>query len=160
MEYRIDTIEEKKLVGKRMLMSLNEHKTPVLWRSFMMERMGIKNAIGTDLYSMQIYPPLYFEPFNPDTVFEKWATVEVKDLDSVPEGMEGFILPRGLYVVFLYKGSPSEGAKAFEYIFGTWMPKSEYLLDDRPHFEILRDKYKNNDPSSEEEIWIPIKMKH
>jgi AraC family transcriptional regulator len=35
----------------------------------------------------------------------------------------------------------------------------EYELDDRPHFEILGDKYKNNDPNSEEEIWIPIKLK-
>jgi hypothetical protein len=28
-----------------------------------------------------------------------------------------------------------------------------------PHFEVLGDKYKNNDPSSEEEVWIPIKPK-
>jgi hypothetical protein len=24
--------------------------------------------------------------------------------------------------------------------------------------EILREKYKNNDPTSEEEIWIPIQL--
>jgi AraC family transcriptional regulator len=35
-----------------------------------------------------------------------------------------------------------------------------YFLDDRPHFEILGDKYKNGDPDSEEEIWIPIKQKN
>jgi AraC family transcriptional regulator len=29
-------------------------------------------------------------------------------------------------------------------------------LDDRPHFEVLGEKYKNNDPTSEKEIWIPI----
>jgi len=32
-------------------------------------------------------------------------------------------------------------------------------LDDRPHFEVLGDKYKNADPDSEEEIWIPIRTK-
>ncbi|MDP5096829.1 MAG: GyrI-like domain-containing protein [Flavobacterium sp.] len=39
------------------------------------------------------------------------------------------------------------------------MPNSEYQLDNRPHFEILGAKYKNNAPDSEEEIWIPIKRK-
>jgi AraC family transcriptional regulator len=35
------------------------------------------------------------------------------------------------------------------------LPGSEYFLDNRPHFEVLGDKYKNNDPTSEEEIWKP-----
>jgi AraC family transcriptional regulator len=37
------------------------------------------------------------------------------------------------------------------------LPKSEYELDYRPHFEILGEKYKNNDQLSEEDIFIPIK---
>jgi AraC family transcriptional regulator len=31
-----------------------------------------------------------------------------------------------------------------------------FEVDDRPHFEILGIRYRNNDPNSEEEIWIPI----
>jgi AraC family transcriptional regulator len=42
------------------------------------------------------------------------------------------------------------------YIFNTWLPQSNYQLAPRPHFEILGEKYKNNHPDSEEEIWIPI----
>jgi len=38
------------------------------------------------------------------------------------------------------------------------VPSSDYELDNRPQFEILGQKYKNNDPSSEEEIWIPVKQ--
>ena len=34
-----------------------------------------------------------------------------------------------------------------------------YILDNRPHFEVLGGKYKNNDSNSEEEIWIPVKQK-
>ena len=47
----------------------------------------------------------------------------------------------------------------FQYIFSEWIPQSDYSVDDRPHFEVLGAKYKNNDPDSEEEIWIPIKKK-
>jgi predicted transcriptional regulator YdeE len=33
------------------------------------------------------------------------------------------------------------------------------LPDDRPHFEVLGKNYKNNDPVSEEEIWIPVRAR-
>ena len=73
--------------------------------------------------------------------------------------METFSLAGGLYAVFDYKGS-SNDPSIFQFIFGTWLPSSDYVLDDRPHFEVLGDKYKNNDPNSEEEIWIPIRQKN
>jgi AraC family transcriptional regulator len=54
----------------------------------------------------------------------------------------------------------SSGASAFfQHIFSEWLPNSDYRLADRAHFEVLGEKYKNNDPSSEEEIWIPIMVK-
>ena len=61
-------------------------------------------------------------------------------------------------LIFDYKGSSTD-TSIFQYIFRTWLPSSSYQLDDRPHFEVLGAKYKNNDPESEEEIWIPIKPK-
>jgi AraC family transcriptional regulator len=139
-------------------MSLAENKTGELWKNFMLRRKEITNNIGTNLYSVQVYDPLHFQVFNPNKTFEKWAMVEVTDFESVPHGMESFKLPGGLYAVFLHQG-PSEGPTTFQYIFGTWLPNSDYLLDNRPHFEILGEKYKNDDPSSEEEFWIPVKVK-
>jgi AraC family transcriptional regulator len=105
---------------------------------------------------MVIYTPTHFTDFKPANEFERWAAVEVSDFDNVPSGMETFVLPGGLYAVFDYKGLNTDKA-IFQYIFGTWLPNSEYILDHRPHFEVLGDKYKNNDPASEEEIWIPIR---
>ena len=159
MKPRIENLTEKKLVGKRMIMSFSNNKTGELWRSFMPRRKEIKNNMGSELYSIQIYAPLFFNNFNPNTAFEKWATIEVTNFDTVPNEMEAFTLTSGLYAVFLYQGTASEAANTFQYILGTWLPNSEYTLDNRPHFEILGEKYKNNDPDSEEEIWIPIKPK-
>lgn len=108
---------------------------------------------------MQVYDDTsYFENFNPGTVFEKWAAAEVSDFEVIPTGMEKFILPGGLYAVFLHKGGAGTGDRTFQYIFGSWLPGSDYVFDHRPHFEILGEKYKNNDPDSEEEVWIPIKQ--
>ena len=72
--------------------------------------------------------------------------------------METFLLEGGLYAVFIHRGSSTD-TSTFHYIFSTWLPKSNYILDSRPHFEVLGEKYKNGDPDSEEEIWIPIKLK-
>jgi AraC family transcriptional regulator len=115
--------------------------------------------VGTELYSLQCYPGSYFKMFNPATKFEKWALIEVSGFDAVPEETESFKLPEGLYAVFQYKGATKAAAPIFQYIFETWLPNSAYQLDHRPHFEILGDKYKNEDLNSEEEIWIPVKSK-
>ncbi|HEX8351123.1 MAG TPA: GyrI-like domain-containing protein [Hymenobacter sp.] len=158
MTPRIEVLGEKELVGMRMAMSLADNKTGALWQAFMSNRKAITNCLTNDLISLQVYQPTHFADFKPTNEFEKWATVEVASFDDVPTGMETFTLAGGLYAVFDYKGS-SNDPRIFQYIFGTWLPTSGYVLDNRPHFEVLGAAYKNNDPSSEEEIWIPIKQK-
>lgn len=155
---RIEDLKAKKLIGKRLEMSFANNRTGELWKSFMPFRRLITNSVSSDLISMQVYSSTHFLNFDPNDAFEKWAAVEVSDLDTVPEGMEPFALAGGLYAVFHYKGSNTD-PQIFQYIFGTWLPKSDYVLDSRPHFEVLGEKYRNNDPESEEEIWIPIKKK-
>ncbi len=156
---RIETINEKKLVGKRMTMSYAHYRIGELWGSFMPRRKEITNALTNDLISLVIYAPNHFIDFKPTNQFERWATVEVENFNKVPNEMETYNLSSGLYAVFNYKGMSSGAAAFFQYIYSEWVPNSEYILDDRAHFEVLDEKYKNNDPSSEEEIWIPIKAK-
>lgn len=159
MTPRIETINEKKLVGKRMTMSYVDYRIGELWGGFMPRRREITNSLTNDLISLVVYPPNHFTNFSPTNEFERWATVEVGKLNKVPDEMETYILSSGLYAVFNYKG-PSSGASAFfQYIYNEWVPNSDYMLDDRAHFEVLGEKYKNNDTTSEEEIWIPIKAK-
>lgn len=158
MDPRIEILEEKKLIGNRLKMSLTSNKTGQLWGSFSPRIKDITNKVTTDKISMQVYDKLYYTNFNPTTEFEKWAAIEVANFDNTPEEMETFTLIGGEYAVFDYKGSSTDGS-IFQYIFMKWLPNSKYQLDSRPHFEVLGEKYKNNDPTSEEEIWIPIKKK-
>ena len=158
MTPRIVTLNEKKLIGKRLIMSFADYKPSELWRSFMPRRKEINNSLSNDLIAMTVYKTNHFLAFNPTNEFEKWATVEVSNFDNLPAEMETFTLTGGLYAVFDYKGLNSDDA-IYRYIYREWIPNSNYDLDDRPHFEILSEKYKNGDPDSEEEIWIPIKQK-
>ena len=158
MEPRIEILKNKKLVGCKLKMSLTNNKTGQLWGSFAPRIKEIKNRATSDKISMQVYDTSYHSNFNPNNEFEKWATVEVKDFIDVPKDMDTFNLIGGTYAVFDYKGSSNDNS-IFQYIFMNWLPNSDYMLDNRPHFEVLGEKYRNNDPNSEEEIWIPIKRK-
>ena len=159
MILRTEILQEKKLIGKSKQMSFANHSSFELWSSFMPCRTDIKNNVGSELYSIEIYPEGFFKNYNPQTPFTKWAAVEVKDFNVIPEGMETLIFPTGLYAVFLHRGPGSEGPKTYMKIFTQWFPNSEYEIDKRPHFAVMGEKYIYEDENSEEEIWIPVKLK-
>lgn len=155
----IQTLPQKKLVGKSARMSLIQNTTPLLWKSFLPHQKTINNTIGTDLYSIQMYDDTsYFKNFNPQTEFTKLAMIEVSDFEIIPKDMETLIIPSGLYAVFIYKGLPRNFPAFANYIFAEWLPNSNYELDNRPHFEVLGENYHPTDENSEEEVWIPMKL--
>jgi AraC family transcriptional regulator len=155
LQPRITELQPKTLAGRQQRMSLVHNQTGLLWQGFMQQRSQLA-AVNDLLYSLQLYAADYFTAFNPSNEFTKWALAEVNDATNLPHGFELFYLPGGLYAVFDHKGS---GTEIFQEIFLKWLPHSGFVLDDRPHFEVLGEKYKNNSHDSEEEIWIPVKKK-
>ncbi len=159
MEFRIEKIDPKYLVGMHMNMSLSDNRTPELWQKFMPRRAEVGNRKSKDFISMQVYEEHETNLFSPSTLFTKWAVVEVTDNAKVPDGMESYYLHGGLYAVFIHNGPVTEFPKTMKYIFGSWLPGSEYELDSREHFEVLPEAYQPMDPKAREEVWIPIKAK-
>ena len=156
MHLRNEIIPGMILAGIKATMSFSENRTTTLWKRFMPNRKQILNTVNDKLYSAEVYPSGFFPSFDPAAKFEKWAAIEVTDAKNLPEDFEKLIIPAGEYAIFLHKGPASEGAKTYRYIFEEWLPKSGFHLDDRPHFAIMDERYKNNSEDSEEEIWIPI----
>ncbi len=155
---KIENLTAKKFIGKKLKMSLGDNKTFELWNSFMPRHNEITNKKSNDKFSLQVYDePVKLGDLKQE--FQKWALVEVTAFENIPDEMETFELESGLYAVFHFKGLNTDN-RIFIYIFSDWLPKSNFELDQRPHFEVLGEKYKNNDPNSEEEIWIPIKKKN
>jgi AraC family transcriptional regulator len=158
MEPRIENIKDQKLVGKNLRMSFAHDKTKELWQGFMPRRKEVK-SINNDLYSVSVYNnAAFFQNFDLTAEFQKWAAMRVENFDAVPEGMDQLIL-NGSYAVFIHKGTIADAQNTFAHIFSNWLPNSKYESDDRPLFAIMGEKYKNDDPGSEEEIWIPIRVK-
>ncbi len=160
MNHRFETIAEKHLVGFSDRFSMSNQRIPQLWQKFMPRRGEIDGVLSTDFFSVEEYDDLsFFEAFNPTKEFRKWAAVEVDPSTDQPSDFEKLHIPAGDYVVFTFVGPPSEAFKAYSYIFQSWIPSSDFDVDLRPHFSLMGAKYKMNDISSEEEIWIPIKKK-
>lgn len=157
MHYEPRILHSRKLAGINTRMSMADNKTAMLWQQFMPRRAEISNAVGRDLYSVDVFDASFPEgKFSPMTEFEKWAATEVEDFSAVPDGMGTLVLD-GLYLVFPYKGLGGPAAAPFyARIFTEWLPASGYKLDNRPHFALMGDKYRRDDPESEEEIWIPV----
>jgi len=157
MNPQIKTFPHTKFIGKSLAISYSDYRIAELWSGFMSRRNEIRNSVGTELYNIQVNPENF--DFNPKTPFMKWAAMAVSAFDTIPDGMEALEILEGLYAVFQYKGDQSGAASFFNQIYSVWLPNSDYQLDNRPKFEIIGEKYKNNDPNSEEEIWIPIREK-
>ncbi len=143
-------------VGMSQTMSVADFPVSDLWKRFKSRRSELQGRKSGEWISAAVYPEDYFTSFDPHIPFVKWAAAEINESAETPQGMETLEVPAGLYAVFHYRGLSSDRG-VYQYIFGIWLPGSGYRVDHRPHFEILGDKYRNNDPESEEEIWIPIR---
>ncbi|OLY91185.1 GyrI-like domain-containing protein [Cnuella takakiae] len=160
MKFRIENFPGLLLAGHHTVSSFAQDDTPALWRGFMPLRNSIAARIGTDLYNVQLYPCLpNSDAFDADTLFTRWAAVAVSRGGNLPESMSVLEMPAGIYAVFLHRGGPATAAQSFAFIYGQWLPSSGYILDDRPHFEVLGARYNNSHPDSEEEIWVPVRRR-
>lgn len=136
-------------------MTLQSFTPWTLWPRVMPRLSQIGNRTNQDLISLRYFDgiPVFGPEANP--AFTYWGGVEVA---APNKGFEHLEIPTGTYAVFHYKGLSSDST-VWRYIYSQWLPNSEWALDDRPHFERLGSKYKNDDPTSEEDIYIPIRPK-
>tara|TARA_R110002072_G_scaffold14463_1_gene59954 strand:+ start:1389 stop:1856 length:468 start_codon:yes stop_codon:yes gene_type:complete len=152
---RIVNISAKKVIGMKNSMHHNEHENIVaLWKSFMPNRKDIQSVINDEFIAIQVY-----SEFNKhDKPFNIIACVEVIDFKDIPDTMEAFTIPEGKYAVFLQKGLDAFGL--YQRIMSEWLTTSGYEIDNRPHFQVMGEKYKNADPESEEDFYVPIKLRN
>lgn len=151
---------EMRLIGSRVRMSFVNDRSSELWRGFRVVRPTIAGRIGDESYSVKVYDAAYsFSHFDPAAEFEKWAAVAVGADADVPDSLDSLVIPAGKYAEFIHVGPASAAPKTFGYIFGEWLPASEFELDLRPHFEILPEGYDPFTVDATERVLIPIRSR-
>ncbi|GAB4164210.1 MAG: hypothetical protein Tsb0033_25370 [Winogradskyella sp.] len=145
---------KKHVVGMYVPMQRYEtHKIKTLWQQFAPRKHKLANLVNNTSIAMQTFS--LNEKGQPESTFNMWACVEVSELSNIPNDMEGFTIPEGKYLKVLHKGM--DASATYHKIISEWLPNSGYAIDDRPHFQVMGEKYKNGSPDSEEDFYIPIK---
>jgi len=153
IEPRIVEYTGGRICGASAPMSLQSFAPRSVWEGFMPQLMAVQNRLNDQMISLRQYDgiPVFGPTANPS--FTYWAGVEVT---ATQEGLQTLAIPAGTYAVFEYEGNSSEST-IWRFIYGKWIPHSEWELDDRPHFEKLGAQYQDDSEDSHEQIWIPVR---
>jgi AraC family transcriptional regulator len=87
--------------------------------------------------------------------FDYIAGFEVSTADDVPEGMVAFEVPGGKYARFSTT-LPRIG-DTFDNAYHRWLPEAGLQPAGGPEFELYDERFDPQDPSSEFDLYIPIK---
>ena len=152
--YKSIILEKSTFMGFSTETSLLEDQTALVFKQLMIWRKDSEEHRAQPVYDIKVYPEAYFSSFNPSRSFTKWAAVLQKDTMQVEE-LQSYVVDKGLYLCFTCEGRVS--AQFFQELYSSWLPQSEYELDDRPHFDKLWPDPAQRGAVLKEEIYIPVK---
>lgn len=155
MEPEIVTRSAVKVVGVARHYQEEDLDIETLWSAFRPNVGQITNRVGDDAFG--IYEE--YQESETNVGFSYICSVEVADFDNVPEGMVTRTIPEHLYAVFQHKGAISFLPDTLKYIWGSWLPKSNYDYVEKPDFELYSP---GNQPGNTEKIlflYIPVVKK-
>ena len=163
MEPKIKTTVELKVIGMggNFISILSPDKNnfeviPKIWGQYMSRSKEITNRENWNnigICSCITDPKL---KQHPDECFYMAGTV-VSDFDNVPAGMLIKVIPAGRYAVFTHKGKLDKLQHTMNFIYGSWLAKSEYKLRDAPDLEMYDERFNLDSDDSEIDLYIPVK---
>ena len=155
MAPEIVTRSEIKVVGVARHYQEEDLDIETLWSAFRPNVSQIVNRVGADAFG--IYEE--YQESDTNVGFSYICSVEVADFDHVPEGMIARTIPEHLYAVFQHKGAISFLPETLKYIWGSWLPKSNYDYVEKPDFELYAPGTQPADAEKILFLYIPVVKK-
>ena len=155
MEPEIVIRSEMKVIGIASSYQDEDLNLETLWSAFRPSVSQITNRVGTDAFG--IYEEYHEKEDNVGLRYI--CSVEVADFDNVPEGMTPRIIPEHLYVAFRHQGPLSFLPETLKYIWGSWLPKSNYEYVEKPDFELYAPGTQPEDTDKILFLYIPVVRK-
>lgn len=155
MEPEIITRSEVKVVGIARQYQEEDLDIETLWSAFRPNVSQISNRTGSNAFG--IYEE--YQESASSIGFSYICSVEVSDLDNVPDGMISRIIPEHLYAVFQHKGAISSLPETLKYIWGSWLPKSKYDYVEKPDFELYAPSTQVGSTEKMLFLYIPVVKK-
>ncbi|AJY47006.1 AraC family transcriptional regulator [Martelella endophytica] len=123
------------------------------------QAVGLMMASGKFTPDMQM-TGVYFD--DPSIVAEKelrsFAGLTVPADADLPQGLERYEAPAGLYAVLTHKGPYAELHKAYSWFYGSWLPVKGHEPGDAPPMEVYLNNPREVAPEALlTEICVPLK---
>ncbi len=128
---------------------------PLHWLEFNRRRCqisGRKRGIG---YGICLFPS---DDMDGETL-SYLAAAEVGRISEIPEGMISLEMEEQEYAAFETQGDPETCHTTSDYIYGIWLPQSEYQRARGHDYEVFDRHYRLKDPSSRSLYFIPVQRK-
>lgn len=88
-----------------------------------------------------------------------FSGVEVTDAKDFLEGMHPVVLPSGTYACFENRTLSENNSSLMDYIYGIWLPSSDYTRGQGFDFEVFDHRYVAGDPNSVSKFHVPVILK-
>jgi predicted transcriptional regulator YdeE len=111
------------------------------------------SRIGDDAFG--IYES--YEEQGDEVSFSYVCTVQVSSYDEIPDGMTAREIPEQMYAKFTHTGPVDNLDHTLKYIWGSWLPKSNFDYVEKPDFELYPPGFNDKDPKNKLYLHIPIK---
>ncbi|WP_420588332.1 AraC family transcriptional regulator [Bacterioplanoides sp.] len=144
-----------KIVGIATQYDDGDLSLPKLWSAFRPYRDSIPNRVGSDFFG--IYE--CYEEDDDNTRFVYICSAQVENFDDVPDGLITRELDAQTYARFTHTGPIARLEDTLRYIWGSWLPKSDYQYADKPDFELLPAGFNDADPNNKIYLNIPVTRK-
>ena len=156
MDIIVSCIYPQVLSGQKIWTSIASQETTKLWRPFRKAIIDKEGLSPKKYFSIGRYgKEMAYGAFTIDTYFEKSAAI-TEPLTECPDGFEEIRLEGGLYAIFTHSGPANKFQVTLQNFMMNWLPRSNYGLDARAHFETFDESYDPFDESSLELVHIPI----
>ncbi|MCP4298186.1 MAG: helix-turn-helix domain-containing protein [Proteobacteria bacterium] len=124
------------------------------WGPLITRQSEINNRASNNCYGLTISPSGNYT----ETELEFVAGTPVLDWTDVPEGMGSYEIPSQLVARFdVYDVSADTVSKTMDYIYGYWLPNSEYERGMGNDYEFFEQILSFDEPVSGSKYVIPIK---
>lgn len=155
MEPEIIEQPAMKIVGIATQYDDGDLSLPKLWSAFRPYRDSIPNRVGSDFFG--IYE--CYEEDDDNTRFVYICSAQVENFDDVPDGLITRELDAQIYARFTHTGPIARLEDTLRYIWGSWLPKSDYQYANKPDFELLPAGFNDADPNNKIYLNIPVTRK-
>lgn len=129
---------------------------PEAWQRFIDQLPNIQNKAAPAGEPEATYG-LCFQTEKGSEIFHYVPAAEVTNLDNIPSGFVGVVIPPRTYAVHTYQG-PAEGMKDFRFSLTSQFWPQNDIRADAPNFEYYGPEFDPQSSNNKIEMWTPIKQ--